>query len=787
MNNKILLLVIICCSLLQACGGTEDGISSSGSSSGGMGSSSSGAPMDELNARLLYSEKSCENCHGPTGDDSDAPIHVSRWTRATLIDKIRTDMPLGAPDQCNAICAQTLADYILSWEQTEAGQAVVAINVGGDALTTQAGVAYEGDAGASQGTIGNSTTSVAGTSDPEIYRSDRWSPSLSYELAVAPGLYDLTLQFAESYWEQNGSRVFDIFVEGLQVASNIDLYAAAGSNQAHDVTLSKLPISDGALSLELVATEDNVTLSGILVTTSGAAFADYEDDPDRVGPLPLRRLNRHEYNNTVKDLLLINETATDLVSFPSEPKTNFPFPRFNDGMSILELEKFAEAANILASLTNVQQHLPCTEQTRTCAQTFINQFGQRAYRRPLENNEVQGLLTLFDTLASINGNSFEDNIRSLIEAMLQSPAFLYRWEIGRSAPTTAGRYIQLNQYEMASRLSYFIWRSMPDDALLTAAAAGQLTTESGIRAQVQRMLESDKAYASIAYFPEYWLHYAGLAEQQKNAVVYPEYTDDLKQAMLEASRRFSEQVLLKGDGLFSSLLLNSDAYINQSLAALYGVSGVSGSQFQWVNLSSVDRSGLLTRAAFLAATGASDGSLPPKRGVTLYKNMLCREVPPPPANIPNPEPASAGGTTRERFEAHADNDCAASCHTLFDDMGFAFEHYGGIGDYRTTDNGQSVDSSGTLTADGATQSFSDANGISALLAQSVDAQSCFAENWMKYALDRNLDETLDSPSVTQSIDAFRASTGNVRMLIEEIAVSRSFRYRVPSPGSQLAF
>ncbi len=780
MNTKPLMVVVLASALLQACGGTEDDTASSSSSSGG-------APAGEVNMQLLYLEKTCDDCHGPTGGSSDAPIHPSRWSRSTLIEKIRADMPLGDPGKCDTQCAQTLADYILSWDQVEAGQTVVAINVGGDALTTDSGRQYASDDGASPGTIGTSNTTVGGTRDPEIYMSDRWASALSYELAMDPGLYDLTLHFSESFWEADGERIFDIFVEGLRVASGIDLHAEAGANQAYDLVLPKLPITDGALSLELIATEDNVSLSGILVSSAGAAYSEYEDDPDRVGALPLRRLNRHEYNNTVKDLLRIDETATDMVSFPAEPKTEFPFPRFNDGMSTLELEKFSEAAELLAGLTNVQQHLPCTEQTRNCAQSFIDQFGERAYRRPLESGETQSLLTLFDVVASIDDASFEDSIRTVIQAMLQSPAFLYRWEIGRSTPVSAGRYIQLNNYEMASRLSYFIWRSMPDDALLAAAARDQLSTESGVRAQVQRMLESDKAYASIAYFPEYWLHYSGLAEQQKNAVVYPEYTDALKQAMLEESRRFSEQVLLKGDGLFGSLLLNSDAYINQALAELYGVNGVSGNQYQWVDLGSVDRSGLLTRAAFLAATGASDGSLPPKRGVTLYENMLCREVPPPPANIPNPEPASAGGTTRERFEAHADNDCAASCHVLFDDMGFAFEHYGGIGDYRTTDNGQPVDSSGTLSADGTTQNFDDANGISALLAQSADAQSCFAENWVQYALDRNIDETLDSPSVTQSVNAFRASTGNVRVLIEEIAASRSFRYRVPSPGSQLAF
>jgi len=223
--------------------------------------------------------------------------------------------------------------------------------------------------------------------------------------------------------------------------------------------------------------------------------------------------------------------------------------------------------------------------------------------------------------------------------------------------------------------------------------------------------------------------------------------------------------------------------VNQALATVYGVSGVTGTAPKAVTFDASQRGGILTLAGFLSVTGATDGSSPVRRGHAIFTRLLCGVVPDPPANVPPPQPPTPGLTTRQRFEAHDQNACTGSCHSTMDPIGFGFEHYDGIGQWRTTDQNLNVDSTGAITLDGSLQTFPDAIALTKLLAASPQAQSCFAKQMTRYALNR-WDSAADAASIQSAATAFQAS-GNVRDLIGAVATSRTFRFRTPVAGEVL--
>jgi hypothetical protein len=250
--------------------------------------------------------------------------------------------------------------------------------------------------------------------------------------------------------------------------------------------------------------------------------------------------------------------------------------------------------------------------------------------------------------------------------------------------------------------------------------------------------------------------------------------------MLDETRTFVEGVTFGGDGRLGTLLGAPYSYINQSLGLVYGTQA-SGAALQRADLNATQRSGFLTQASFLALTGATDGSNPVRRGHAIYTKLLCHDLPPPPNNVPTPKPASAGGTTRQRFVEHDMNACAQACHSAMDPIGFAFENYDGIGKFRTADNGLPVDATGSVSLDGKAQSFKDAVGLIGLLAKSVEVRNCFAGDWFRFAVLRP-DEPKDLASIESVAGAFGADTATLQDLMVAIATARSFRYREPSPG-----
>lgn len=505
-------------------------------------------------------------------------------------------------------------------------------------------------------------------------------------------------------------------------------------------------------------------------------------DPNAAGPRPLSRLTRREYNNTVRDLL--GDTTSPASDFADDHDRAFLFRRA--GLVATQdadlLSTTAEALASKAMQTAASKVLPCDPATgeAACAAKFIAEFGLKAYRRPLAAAETMRLTALYENARGAQKMSFNDAIQLLLEGMLQSPAFLYHWESPYAAPVLDKGVIKLDQYDVASRLSYFIWGSMPDQPLFDAAAAGKLSTDAEIGDQARRMLADDKARAAAAAFFNEWLELDQIAALPKSAKEYPDYNDELKTAMLGETTAFVQNVLFEGGGKLETLFNADFSFSNQSLSKVYG-GGATGSTLGKITLNPAERRGLLTQPAFLALSGAPDGSHPVKRGKAVYVKVLCGALPPPPANVPPAEPASAGGTTRQRFATHSANACAKGCHALMDPYGFAFEHYDGIGRFRTMDNGQPVDASGSASFDGVDHAYTDATQLTQALATSDSVRSCFAKQWFRFALSRP-DTEADGASIAAVSAAFAKNQFDIRDLAPAIASSRSFRFRSLAAG-----
>jgi len=278
--------------------------------------------------------------------------------------------------------------------------------------------------------------------------------------------------------------------------------------------------------------------TGTTASTSGSPGANASPpvDPNAAGPMPMLRLTNREYNNTVRDLL--GDTTQPANQFPSDTDPTFEFPRAGD-VAVEDATLLQSAAEALAAAAAPQivpgMLLPCDPATGedACAQQFVTTFGLRAFRRPLTSGETANLTALYTTGRTTLNLAFADAIGLLIEAILQAPQFLYHWEAAPTDPLIhEGEVIHLGPYQIASRLSYFVWGSMPDDALLAAAAAGQLDTPAGVQAATTRLLADPKAKDTVSSFFSEWLGLDGLAAQMKDPTVYPNYTPAVLQAML---------------------------------------------------------------------------------------------------------------------------------------------------------------------------------------------------------------------------------------------------------------
>ena len=412
---------------------------------------------------------------------------------------------------------------------------------------------------------------------------------------------------------------------------------------------------------------------------------------------------------------------------------------------------------------------------RGCARLIVERLAHRAYRRPVTSKEVTQLTTLIADVQR-DGGAFEEGVATAIQAMLLSPHFLFRIERAPAPPLTIGSARSLSQHELATRLSYFIWSSMPDDALLAAADRGKLAQPAALVAQVRRMLLDPKAAALIENFGGQWLQVRKLESVKPDRKRFPEFDEYLRLSMRRETELFFAGIVREDRSILDFIDANY-TYLNERLARFYNVPNVQGPEFRKVQFATdAQRSGLLGQASVLTISSYANRTSPVLRGKWILETLVGAPPPPPPADVPNLDEAKIGSTSslREQLEQHRQNPICASCHTSMDPLGFGLENFDAIGAWRTKDGQFPINASGTLP-DG--RSFDGPHGLEAILkAQPDDFSECLARKLLTYALGRGL-EPSDDPAVKKIVKDMAADKYRFSSLILGIVKSESFQKR----------
>ncbi len=511
------------------------------------------------------------------------------------------------------------------------------------------------------------------------------------------------------------------------------------------------------------------------------------DDPEAlcnagvpaVAPRGLRRLTPEQYTNTVRDLL-------------GDPGFS---PDVDDAAAVITergVRQLRGAAELAISRKDQWSRtiFPCDlggPADDACAFEMIDQVGMRAFRRPITEDEREWLEGVYhDALAEL---SFAEAMEVVIEVMLASPQMVYFGETGDAGDGLPEGIRELSDYELASRLSYFLWNTMPDDALFDAAQRGELSTEEGLAEQTERLLSDPRAEESIQRFFWEWmqldggrLHHA-LEDTDKDGTLYPEYDAELRAAMRTELEAFIQKVVIEEGGSIDALFNDNRAYVNGPLAELYGVEGgpTDADTWEWVELDAAERGGLLTRAAFLTVFSAAKVQSPIRRGVFVVEEVLCNELgePPPNASDVPVEGGSVDGevlSVRQDVEARTSGPGCTACHSVINPVGFVFENYDAIGRYRTEEltSGLPIDASGEIQGSDVDGELTGALELSRSLSDSAQVRDCLADRWMTKAIGQAPGE-LDQCALDATRERF-AETGTLRDLIVAIVVSDSFRY-----------
>jgi len=416
-----------------------------------------------------------------------------------------------------------------------------------------------------------------------------------------------------------------------------------------------------------------------------------------------------------------------------------------------------------------------SERNRT--ERILATFGRLAWRRSLDPDEVARLADLSDT-ARREGASFDEGLKLAVQGVLVSPVFLFRGEGTEAAAPGEGRIVPIRELELASRLSYFLWSSLPDERLLDLAEKGALRKQ--LPGEVDRMLADPKARALTANFAGQWLQLRNLDLVQPDRGTYPQWDDDLRRSFREETERLFESVFAENRSLIE-FLASDYTYLNERLARHYGIPGVEGAQFRRVELrgeAARRRGGVLTHASVLTLTSHPNRTSPVNRGNWVLETILGTPPPPPPENVPLLEASkqkAANGSLRAQLEVHRSDALCASCHERMDPIGFALEQYDGIGAWRDQDGGERIDASGTLKGLGG---FDDFAGLRELLVE--ERAEAFVRSLtaslLTYALGRGL-EPYDKPAVAEIQSRVSRSGMRSRELIHALVESVPFQMR----------
>lgn len=507
------------------------------------------------------------------------------------------------------------------------------------------------------------------------------------------------------------------------------------------------------------------------------------DDPSRPSPgsSPLVRLTAVEYHSTLRDLFPSVSLAK-----PSLPAENIVGGFSNNAAGqtasaelIEGLEKTTDAlvTKLEANMSGILPCQPEDEADASCANTFVKEFGARAFRRPLEDDEKTRFVDFLLDQAKTIG--FNKAAALTVGAMVQSPQFLYRIERGVSTSDDAAA--KLDGYEVASRLSYLLWDTMPDDELFEAASSGELDKRSGIEKQAQRMLEDPRARASVSLFHEQWLDLERLDRlaRSKSKEMFQDYSDDVAADLAASTRKFVEEAFWEGST--QTFFAGAHAFTTDSSAFIYGVDAPGSDTPVRIATDDSQRVGFMGQAGVLAGLAHDTLHAPVLRGTFILDRLLCTAVSPPPPDTSTALPKVPEGevmTTRQRFQQIHEQGTCKACHQIIDGAGFALENFDAIGRYREEENGLPIDATASLVGTANEAPFTGAVGLGRLLAGSEQAAQCVVAHWLRYSLART--ETENDGCIIRSLtDALLASDGNMTALLVGLVTSDGFRYRSP--------
>ena len=529
----------------------------------------------------------------------------------------------------------------------------------------------------------------------------------------------------------------------------------------------------------------SATASGPGTDDSGGSGGSSSDDSGgpppaefEPGPQVFPRLTERQYRNNIEQLL-----GGPLPAPPLEPDTN-PYLFFNIGaasttISELGVQQYEEAAELLtrAVFDDAPRRealvgcLPAAP-ADACVAGFIATFGRRAYRRPLAPEEQARWLGVAGELA--NGDAWQ-GLRFAVSGMIQSPHFLYRVELGEPDPADPSRR-RYTGHEMASRMSFLIWNTGPDDLLLDAADRGDLLTEDGLLAEAERLLDDPRARTAIQEFFAQFLDLGRLDGIDRDPVRYPLFSPTMIASMRTEVQLLVDDLIHRRDGDIRSIFSTRNTFVNSELAALYGVEaeGASAVTFVPVELpADGPRAGLLTLGAFLTMNAHETENSPTARGKYVRARVLCQDVPAPPPDIDlnlDPKEGDEGKTLRERLEQHRSDPVCAGCHAFIDPPGFLFENFDPIGAWRTLDNGQPIDASGDL--DGVP--LTSARDLADILKDDKRVGRCMVTQLYRHATGRR--EVVSERLGLDAVDLEFAASGNrFRDLVLTLVTSEVFR------------
>jgi len=512
-------------------------------------------------------------------------------------------------------------------------------------------------------------------------------------------------------------------------------------------------------------------------------YSDVEQTANQSASTPavLRRLTHSQYNNTVRDLL--GDQTAPANQFPSEDFVDGFKDQYNaQNLSPLLAEAYSTAAEKLArnAFRNGDPHglIPC-KASEECRDKFIRNFGLSAFRRPLDAGEVQRYTRLF-----ASDTDFMKGAQLVVEAMLQSPNFLFRLD-ATSNP-------KWKSYAAASRLSYMLWDSMPDAALMDAAANGDLSTPAGVEKMSRRMLQDPRARQALDEFTSEWLRFDRILTSSRDRRRYPKFSRETAVAMTEEARQFIADLVWSNRNFMEAFTANY-GFVNADLASIYGVPAPAQEFVRTDFPLESERAGLLGQALFLALSAKPDDTSLTGRGLFVREQFLCQHVPPPPAGVNTnllPSTEAHPQTNRDRMSEHQSNPVCATCHNLIDPIGFGFEKFDAVGARRDKyelrfygghdGSGRKPPKSIDLTMDtngfvaGIQDShFSSPRELGAVLAKTPQCQECMVKQYFRYTAGR-METPADYPVINQALEHFRNSQFHFQELIIAIARAREF-------------